>query len=130
MLASVGFIPQEKYLKCFFSMTMPGCKRVCNRGHRNFGWPMLLHLPYSTDFTLSHYHLFSPLGNKKSARMSTTPMTRHWRMSCVSGYRRGTAAFTGQEYMILFNRQKRLSTKMQNTLKITICLQEFCNNIQ
>ena len=76
---------------------------------------MLLHPPYSTDFILSHYHLFSPLGNKKPARMSTTPTTGHWRMPLISGYRRGTAAFTRQEYMILFNGQKRLSTKMQNT---------------
>jgi len=28
---------------------------------------MLQHPPYSTDFTLSHYRLFSPLGNKKPA---------------------------------------------------------------
>jgi len=47
--------------------------------------------------------------------MSTTPTTRHWRMPLISVYRRGTAAFTRQEYMILFNGQKRVNKDAEYT---------------
>jgi hypothetical protein len=45
------------------------------------------------------------------------PMTRHCRMTCISGCRRGIATFTGQEYMLLFTGGKRRSSRMEKTLR-------------
>jgi hypothetical protein len=68
---------------------------------------VLPHPSYSPALAPSDYHLFGPL--KKACKDTIMPMTRHSKMLCASHFRAGTANFTGQEYMLLFKEERRLS---------------------
>jgi len=91
----------------------------------NFGCTGLPHPPYSLGLAPSECHLFGPLKTKqdketkmgrKSCKNSNTLVTGNCITPCASGCG-GAKSFNEREYMLVFKDGKKLSTKMEATLK-------------
>jgi hypothetical protein len=86
-----------------------------NAAITKFGWTVSPHSHYSTDPKPSYFHLFCVFF--LNTAYSDVRMPRHCRTPCTSGCRGGTATFIAWKHTVLFERGRRLLTKIETIWK-------------